>query len=66
MARLVKHRYRLHWGDKWITTRWHLTEQDALAMDPEAKRIEGSAMVIDVPEPERFTSYTSVGSGEPD
>lgn len=60
MKRIEKYRWRVRWGDKWIRTRFHLTEQDALAMDPQAQRVEGSRMVIE-PLDEASPHYISVG-----
>lgn len=65
MTLIEKHRWRIHWGDKVFRTRWHMTEEEARAKDPQAEKIPGTLMVITPPE--SSTHYISVsGAAERD
>lgn len=65
MATLHRWRWRITDPDsgRGSTTRYRMTERDALATDPRAERVEGSLEVLQVPDDPLALSAASVQAG---
>jgi hypothetical protein len=47
-----KYRWRIRWAGRTTTTRVHFTEAEIRAEHPEAVRVDGSRMLVDLPDTE--------------
>jgi hypothetical protein len=52
MRRVEKYLWRIRWAGRTTTTRVHFTEAEILREHPEAVRVDGSRLEVDVPETE--------------
>lgn len=50
MRRVEKWKWRIRWGGKTMTTRVAFTEEEIRRQHPDAVRVEGSCVVVEVPE----------------
>lgn len=49
MKTLEKWKWRIRWGGRWTTSRVHFTEVEIRREHPEAERVEGSCITVEVP-----------------
>jgi hypothetical protein len=52
MKTVEKWLWRIRWAGRWTTTKIHWTEEDIRRENPEATRIDGSCVVVELPETE--------------
>jgi hypothetical protein len=52
MQTVEKWLWRIRWAGRWTTIRIHWTEEDIRRENPKATRIEGSCIVVELPETE--------------
>ncbi len=52
MKQIEKWRWRIRWTGRMTTTRAHFTEAEIRVENPEAVRVEGTRVVVEVPETE--------------
>lgn len=52
MKQVEKWRWRIRWAGRWTTTRIPFTEEDVRREHPEAVRIEGTRVDVQMPETE--------------
>ncbi len=50
MQQIEKWRWKIRWGGRWTSTRIHYTEEQIRREHPEARKIQESRLVVDVPE----------------
>ena len=49
MKTVEKWRWRIRWAGRWTTTRIHHSEAEIRVEHPEAVRVEGSRILVDLP-----------------
>jgi hypothetical protein len=52
MKTVEKWLWRIRWAGRWTTTRVHFTEAEVRREHPEATKIEGSMVLVELPETE--------------
>lgn len=52
MQRVEKWLWRIRWAGRTTTTRVHFTEAEIRAQHPDAVRVDGSRILVDLPETE--------------
>jgi hypothetical protein len=52
MKQIEKWRWRIKWGGRWTSTRIAFTEDQIRREHPEAEKVEGSRVVVNLPETE--------------
>jgi hypothetical protein len=52
MQELDKWKWRIRWGGRMTTTRIHYTEAEIRRKHPEAVRVDGSRIVVELPDTE--------------
>jgi hypothetical protein len=52
MKTVEKWLWRIRWTGRWTTTRVHFTEAEIRREHPEAERVDGSRILVDVPDTE--------------
>jgi hypothetical protein len=52
MQTVEKWLWRIRWAGRWTTTRVHFTEPEIRREHPEATKIEGSRVLVELPETE--------------
>lgn len=50
MKTIEKWLWRIRWGGCWTTTRIHRTEDEIRREHPEAQRVDGSRILVDLPD----------------
>lgn len=50
MREVEKWRWRIQWAGRWGNTRAHFTEDEIRARHPEAVRIQGSRILVQLPQ----------------
>jgi hypothetical protein len=52
MKHVEKWKWRIQWAGRWTTTRIVMSEGEVRREHPDAKRVEGSRVVVQLPETE--------------
>lgn len=52
MKRVEKWKWRIKWGGRWTTTTIARTEEDIRVEHPEAEKVPGTMVLIELPETE--------------
>jgi hypothetical protein len=50
MKQVEKWKWRILWAGRWTSTRIHFTEEQIRRIHPEAEKIDGSRVVVSLPE----------------
>ncbi len=64
MKKIEKWKWRIKWAGRWTTTRIARTEEDIKREHPEATRIEGSGVLVELPENEEEIAAFQRGNGK--